>query len=160
MKLSRDFTFFRLKQNHLIQICLMSEEKVNEIWMCNLSISSGGSSDSDDGSKEMNDEMPKETLMKMVECTTEHIVWDVNTGSPIEIKYPMSKKVWTFFLNYSVGKKHYHLKCLTQNYTRYKYKLQWKSNWNIALIYLWSVIFVCEKYSVNITIPEKIDFKN
>ena len=71
----------------------MSEEKVNEIRMCNLSMSRGGSSDSDDGSKEMNDEMPKEMLMKMVECTTEHIVWDVNTGSPIEIKYPMSKKV-------------------------------------------------------------------
>ena len=71
----------------------MSEEKVNEIGMCNLSVSSGGSSDSDDGSKEMNDEMPEELLIKMVKCTTEHIIWDVNTDSPIKTKYPMSKKI-------------------------------------------------------------------
>ena len=51
----------------------MSEEKVNEIRMCNLRVSSGGSSDSDDGSKEMNDEMPEEPLMKLVKCTTEHM---------------------------------------------------------------------------------------
>ena len=56
-------------------------------------MSSGGTSDSDDGSEEMNDEIPEEPLMKMVKCTTEHIIWDVDTGSPIETKYPMSKKM-------------------------------------------------------------------
>ena len=76
-----------------MQTCLMSEEKVNEIRMRNLSMSSGGTSDSDDGSEEMNDEIPQEPLMKMVKCTTEHIIWDVYTGSPIETKYPMSKKM-------------------------------------------------------------------
>ena len=75
-----------------MQTCLMLEEKVNEIQMHNLSVLSGGSSDSNDGSVEMNDEMPEEPLMKMVKCTTEHIIWDVNTGSPIETKYPMSTK--------------------------------------------------------------------
>ena len=65
----------------------MSEKKVNEIRMHNLSMSSGGTSDSDDGSKEMNDKIPKEPLMKMVKCTTEHIVWDVNTGNWDKISY-------------------------------------------------------------------------
>ena len=76
-----------------MQTCLMSEEKVNEIQMRNLSMLSGGTSDSDDSSEEMNDKIPKELLMKMVKCTTEHIVWNVDTGSPIETKYPMSKKM-------------------------------------------------------------------
>ena len=62
----------------------MLEEKVNEIQMCNLSVLSGGTSDSDDGREEMNDEIPEEPLLKMVKCTTEDIVWDVETGSPIE----------------------------------------------------------------------------
>ena len=64
----------------------MSEEKVNEIRMCNLSMLSSGTSDSDDSSEEMNDEIPEEPLMKMVKCTTEHIIWDVDTGSLIETK--------------------------------------------------------------------------
>ena len=76
-----------------IQTCLMSEEKVNEIRMCNLSVSSGGTSDSDNGSKEMNHEIPEEPLLKMVKCTTEHIVWDVNTGSPIQTRYALSQKM-------------------------------------------------------------------
>ena len=49
-------------------------------------MSSGGTSDSDNGSEDMNDEIPEEPLMKMVKCSTEHIIWDVNTGSPIETK--------------------------------------------------------------------------
>ena len=61
--------------------------------MCNLSMSSGGTSDLDDGSKEMNDEIPEEPLLKMVKCTTEHIIWDVNTGSPIQTRYPLSQKM-------------------------------------------------------------------
>ena len=69
-----------------METCLMLEEKVNEIRMRNLSMSSGGTSDSDDSSKEMNDEIPEEPLLKMVKCTTEHIIWDVKTGSPIETK--------------------------------------------------------------------------
>ena len=76
-----------------MQTCLMLEEKVNEIQMCNLSVSSGGTSDSDDCKEEMNDEIPEEPLMKMVKCTTEHIVWDVDTGRPIETKYCMSQKM-------------------------------------------------------------------
>ena len=67
-----------------METCLMLEEKVNEIRMCNLSVLSGGTSDSDDGREEMNDEIPKEPLLKMVKCTTEDIVWDVETGSTIE----------------------------------------------------------------------------
>ena len=65
---------------------------------------SNGTSDSDDGSEEMNDEIPAEPLMKMVKCTTEHITWDVDTGSPIETKYPLSKKMWTFFLTIQLEK--------------------------------------------------------
>ena len=76
-----------------MQTCLMSEEKVNEIQMRNLSVLGVGTSDSDNGSEEMNDEIPEEPLMKMVKCTTEHIIWDVDTGSPIETKYPLSKKM-------------------------------------------------------------------
>ena len=76
-----------------MQTCLMSEEKVNEIQMCNLSVLSGGTSDSDDGSEEMNDEIPEEPLLKMVKCTTEHIIWDVDTGSPIQTRYPLSQKM-------------------------------------------------------------------
>ena len=76
-----------------MQTCLMLEEKVNEIQMCNLSMSSGGTSDSDNGSEEMNDEIPEEPLMKMVKCTIEHIVWDVDTGRPIETKYHLSQKM-------------------------------------------------------------------
>ena len=72
----------------------MSEEKVNEILMHNLSMSSGGTSDSDDGSEEMNDKIPKEPLLK---CTAEHIVWDVETGSPIETRYGVSQNMWTFY---------------------------------------------------------------
>ena len=71
----------------------MSEEKVNEIRMRNLSVSSGGTSDSDDGSEEINDEIPEEPLLKMVKCTTEHIVWDVEIGSPIETKYGVSQNM-------------------------------------------------------------------
>ena len=71
----------------------MSEEKVNEIQMHNLSMSTDGTSDSDDGSEEMNDEIPEEPLLKMVKCTTEHIVWDVETGSPIETKYGVSQNM-------------------------------------------------------------------
>ena len=56
-----------------METCLMLEEKVNEIRICNLSV--------------LNDEITEEPLMKMVKCTTEHIVWDVETGSPIETKY-------------------------------------------------------------------------
>ena len=67
-----------------METCLMSEEKVNEIQMRNLNMSSGGTSDSDDGREEMNDEILEEPLLKMVKCTTEDIVWDVETGSPIE----------------------------------------------------------------------------
>ena len=54
---------------------------------------SGGTSDSDDSSEEMNDEIPKEPLLKMVKCTTEHIIWDVETGSPIETKYGLSQNM-------------------------------------------------------------------
>ena len=61
--------------------------------MHNLSMSSGGISDSDDGSKEINDEIPEEPLLKMVKCTTEHIVWDVETGSPIETKYGVTQNM-------------------------------------------------------------------
>ena len=77
----------------------MSEDKVNEIRMHNLSMSSGGTSDSDDGCEEMNDKIPEEPLLKMVKCTTEHIVWDVETGSPIETKYGVSQNMWTFYRN-------------------------------------------------------------
>ena len=56
-------------------------------------MSSGGTSDSNDGSKEMNDKIPKEPLLKMVKCTTEHIIWDVETGSPIETKYGVSQNM-------------------------------------------------------------------
>ena len=66
---------------------------MNDIQMCNLSVLSGGNSDSNNGSKKMNDKIPEKPLMKMVKCKTEHIVWDVNTGSPIETKYPMSKNI-------------------------------------------------------------------
>ena len=59
-------------------------------------MSSGGTSDSDDGSKQMNDEIPEEPLLKMVKCTTEHIISDVKTGSPIETKYGVSQNMWTF----------------------------------------------------------------
>ena len=52
-----------------------------------------GTSDPDDGSEEMNDEITEEPLMKMVKCTTEHIVWDVKTGSPIETKYCLSQNM-------------------------------------------------------------------
>ena len=71
----------------------MSEEKVNEIQMCNLSMSSGGTSDSNNCSEQMNDDIPEEPLLKMVKCTTEHIVWDVETGSPIETKYGVSQNM-------------------------------------------------------------------
>ena len=64
--------------------------------MRNLSVLSGGTSDSDDGSEEMNDKIPKEPLLKMVKCTTEHIIWDVETGSPIETKYGVSQNMSTF----------------------------------------------------------------
>ena len=67
-----------------METCLMSEEKVNEIQMHNLNMLSGGTSDSDDGREEMNDKIPEEPLLKMVKCTTEDIIWDVETGSPIE----------------------------------------------------------------------------
>ena len=80
-----------------METCLMSEEKVNEIRMHNLSVSSGGTSDSNDSSEEMNDKIPEEPLLKMVKCTTEHIVWDVETGSPIETKYGVSQNMWTFY---------------------------------------------------------------
>ena len=76
-----------------METCLMSEEKVNEIQMHNLSILSGGMSDSDDSSEQMNDEISEEPLLKMVKCTTEHIIWDVNTGSPIETKYGVSQNM-------------------------------------------------------------------
>ena len=76
-----------------METCLMSEEKVNEIQMHNLSMSSGVTSDSDNGSQEMNDKIPEEPLLKMVKCTTEHIVWDVETGSPIETKYGVSQNM-------------------------------------------------------------------
>ena len=42
----------------------MSEEKVNEIQMRNLSMSSGGASDSDDSSEEINDEIPRNPCWK------------------------------------------------------------------------------------------------
>ena len=61
--------------------------------MRNLSMSSGGTSDSNDGSEEMNDDILEEPLLKMVKCTTEHIVWDVETGSPIETKYGVSQNM-------------------------------------------------------------------
>ena len=83
----------------------MSEEKVNEIRMHNLSVLSGGTSDSDDGSEEMNDEIPEEPLLKMVKCTTEHIIWDVETGSPIETKYGVSQNMWTFSWTIQLEKK-------------------------------------------------------
>ena len=54
--------------------------------MRNLSMLSGGTSDSDDGRERMNDKIPKKPLLKMVKCTTEDIIWDVETGSPIEIQ--------------------------------------------------------------------------
>ena len=76
-----------------METCLMSEDKVNEIQMRNLSMLSGGTSDSDNGSEEMNDEIPEEPLLKMVKCTTEHIIWDVETGSPIETKYGVSQNM-------------------------------------------------------------------
>ena len=44
-----------------MQTCLMLEEKVNEIQMCTLRVSSGGTSDSDNDSEEMNDKIPRGT---------------------------------------------------------------------------------------------------
>ena len=76
-----------------VETCLMSNDMVNEIRMCNLSVSSGWTNDSDDSSEEMNDEIPEEPLLKKVKCTTEHIVWDVETGSPIETKYGVSQNM-------------------------------------------------------------------
>ena len=76
-----------------METCLKSEEKVNEIRIRYLSVSSGGTSDSDDGSEEMNDEIPEEPLLKVVKCTTEHIMLDVETGSPIETKYGVSQNM-------------------------------------------------------------------
>ena len=76
-----------------METCLISEEKVNEIRMCNLSMSSSGTSDSDDGSEEMNDDILEEPLLKMVKCTTEHIIWHVETSSPFETKYGVSQNM-------------------------------------------------------------------
>ena len=109
----------------------------------------------------MHDEIPKEPADENGEkhnwtyrmgCQHRQSNWD-------KISY-QQKYVNFFFFELFNGKKSYHLKRLTQNYTGYNYKQQLKRNWNIALIHSSSVIFVREKYSVNITISEKFDFKN
>ena len=67
-----------------MQAKFLSEEQINHIKNGSVRTSSGENSDSDytsNSSAENSDE--QQFLQKMVNCTTEDIIWDVETGAPI-----------------------------------------------------------------------------
>ena len=65
----------------------MTEEQVNSVRLRSSSESSLDSTASDYSSDGINENGEKEPLMKMVECTTEDFLWDVNTRAPITSEY-------------------------------------------------------------------------
>ena len=71
-----------------MQASFLSQEQIEEIRKGSVGTSSGENSDSDymsDSSSDNSDE--HQVLQKMVKCTTEDIIWDVETGAPIETEY-------------------------------------------------------------------------
>ena len=71
-----------------MQASFLSEEQINHIKNGSVGTSSGENSDSDytsDPSAENSNE--QQFLQKMVNCTTEDIIWDVETSAPIETEY-------------------------------------------------------------------------
>ena len=79
-----------MRRNHemFMQASFLSEEQINHIKNGSVGTSSGENSDSDymsDSSAENSNE--QQFLQKMVNCTTEKIIWDVETSAPIETEY-------------------------------------------------------------------------
>ena len=71
-----------------LQASFLSEEQINHIRNGSVGTSSGENSDLEymsDLSTENSNE--QQFLQKMVNCTTEDIIWDVETGAPIETEY-------------------------------------------------------------------------
>ena len=66
----------------------LPQEKIDEIRNGSACSSSSESSDSDYTSDATSDKQEEdEVLQKMVTCTTEDIIWDVETSAPIETEY-------------------------------------------------------------------------
>ena len=66
----------------------LPQEKIDEIRNGSACSSRAESSDSDDTSDGGLDKYEEhQVLQKMVTCTTEDIIWDVETGAPIETEY-------------------------------------------------------------------------
>ena len=79
-----------MRRNHemFMQASYLSQEQIDEIRKGSVGTSSGENSDSDytsDASSDNSDE--HQVLQKMVTCTMEDIIWDVETGAPIETEY-------------------------------------------------------------------------
>ena len=79
-----------MRHNHemFMQASFLSEEQINHIKNRSVGTSSGENSDlhylSDSSAENSNEQ---QFLQKMVNCTTEDIIWDVETGALIETEY-------------------------------------------------------------------------
>ena len=79
-----------MRHNHemFMQASYLSQEQIDEIRNGSAGTSSGENSDSDYTSDASSDKSEEhQVLQKMVTCTTEDIIWDVETGAPIETEY-------------------------------------------------------------------------
>ena len=71
-----------------MQALYLPQEQINKIRNGSAGTSSAENSDSDYTSDASSDKSEDhQPLHKMVTCTTQDIIWDVETGAPIETEY-------------------------------------------------------------------------
>ena len=76
-----------------IEASSMMEEQLNLVRQRKSSESSCESRYSDENSDGSDDTSMDEPLLKMVECTTDDLIWDVDTGESITTKYDLVEKI-------------------------------------------------------------------
>ena len=76
-----------------IEASLMTEEKLNLVGQKKSSESSHESRYSDENSDESDNTLMDEPLLKMVECTTDDLLWDVDTCESITTKYDLVEEI-------------------------------------------------------------------
>ena len=89
------FQFYSIQCNPqmYIEASLMTEEQLNLVQQRKSSESSHESTYSDDNSDVSDDTLMDKPLLKMVECTTDDLIWDVDTGEPIRTEYDLVEQM-------------------------------------------------------------------
>ena len=71
----------------------MMEKQLNLVWQRKLSKSSHESAYSDENSDGSDDNSMDEPLLKMVEYTTDDLIWDVYTSEAIRTEYDLVEQM-------------------------------------------------------------------